>query len=184
MRDLIFLDVETGGFDPAVHALLTVGLVHWVEGDVLDRAEFKVHSESRRVEADALRVNRIHLAAHNATALTRIAARDAIAAWMSAHRPPTGKPVIVGHNVAFDMAFMDNLFADVWSRAVHESPICTMQLYTSLQSAGRAPAGRRRLDVALKAFGIAPPDEDRHTALGDALAAAALYGAMLEGMQP
>lgn len=125
MMDLdrcLFLDTETGGLNPEVHPLLSVGVV---DGAGERLADFFVLDACLHLATDeALAVNRISLAEVNdegiappdaASAITRIVdeKRSQLAqahAESGAEGDPP-RPVIVGHNVGFDVAFIRRLFS-------------------------------------------------------------------------
>lgn len=188
MGHVIFLDTETGGLDPARHALLTVALVEWRDGETRDPVEFKVRSDGLTVDPRALEVNRIDLARHDDAAWSRQRAREEIRLWMELHRPPSAsrlpsRVVVGGHNVTFDLGFLDALFEGNFTRRTWGTPVDTMTLYGFFQEAGRTPFGSRSLDAAMAAFGVAVPEERRHTALGDVLGTVELYAAMLRSLR-
>jgi len=99
---------------------------------------------------------------------------------------PQGKPMICGHNVAFDLAFMRRLY----TMAGRTVPACfshrtldTHTLMWALIAVGKLPASVKGSDAAFAHFDIAPPDELRHTALGDAVATRLLLAGLLALME-
>lgn len=80
--------------------------------------------------------------------------------------------VIVGHNITFDLRFLESEFSRVGARIERPPYLDTMS------AALRAGAASRRLEVACDLFGIAL--DDSHSALADAHATAILFGRCAE----
>ena len=103
------------------------------------------------------------------------------------HFPCAHEPItLVGHNVAFDRAFLQ-----AWMTANGRSfeprfshrVIDTHSLAAALRDAGRLPLERLGSDALFAHFGIQVPPEARHTALGDALATFELHWKLQELMR-
>lgn len=58
---IVFLDTETGGLDPSVNSLLSIGLVIWEDGKIKTKNEFFVKENEYNVTSKAIEVNRIDL---------------------------------------------------------------------------------------------------------------------------
>lgn len=183
MNHIIFCDTETGGLDPLKHDLLTVALVDWRDGVIVDSVEFKVLADPKRVTEIALSVNGIDLKAHNAKALPAVNVAFAMREWISKHWLG-GWVRLGGHNVAFDVGFLRPLIGPAYNREFHHRPICTMNMLPLLWHAGIIPNDVGKLTEACDALGAPMPANEAHTALGDALAAARLYTAMLKRVWP
>ena len=195
MTRLLVLDTETGGLDATRHSLLTLGLVAWEEGRVLEAVELAVRHEPYVVTGGGMKVNRIDLATHHATAAEPDVVIAQLETFCTRHFGG-GSITLVGHNVAFDRAFLDTFLAsqrrslslDPEGRMrpsgeprFHHRTVDTHALAFGLQQAGRIPAAVKLSSDGLFAhFGILVPPDQRHTALGDALATAALYGKLVE----
>ncbi len=179
INHIVILDTETGGLDPLEHSLMSVGLV---TGDGERRLELHVAEPDIRTTPRALEVNRLDPAWIRAHGLPPAAAVEAIEGFLNAL--PVPRPVLVaGHNVAFDVAFLRRLYRQA-GRPLPEDfghrTIDTHTLLWALTTRGRLPSDVRGSDRAFAHFGIAPPDEARHTALGDALATRELLLRLLE----
>lgn len=177
MTRLLALDCETGGLNPETDALLSVGLVDWVEGLALRRLEILIDVEGLECSPQALAVNGIDLDAHHAFSVPRAEAAEQIAAFCA----PMQRPFVLGHNVTFDLGFVRRLFTpDAWRRVVSHRWVDTLTVLAYLGHRGDIPTGIGTLDQAVAYFGIVVPPRERHTALGDALATGALYAALLK----
>ncbi len=182
MRLLVF-DTETGGLDAAKHSLLSLGLVALEDDRTLESVELLVKHEPYVITGGGMKVNRIDIAAHHEAAQSPVAVADALEAFCTRHFGD--KPVtLVGHNIAFDRAFLGSFLASVGRELeprFHHRTVDTHAFAFGLQQAGRLPAALRLSSDGLFAhFNIQIAPEKRHTALGDALATAELYLKLVE----
>lgn len=180
---IVFTDTETGGVNPATDALLTVAFVLWRDGEIVGSREWAVQVEDRIVHEQALKINKIDLMEHAVRARPRDEVGHEMLAWLDAVRPDTKyKLRMGGHNTAFDVGFIRELVhADDWRGLVRPSCVDTAGLLTFLRHAGVLPPGSDiSLRNGLKAAGIEVDPKLVHTAMGDALNTAKLYGRLLE----
>jgi DNA polymerase-3 subunit epsilon len=183
LKNVVILDTETGGLDPLTHSLMTIGLV---TGDDKYRLELTVAEPEIVSDPRALAVNRLDPAVVARDGLTPAVACDRIDEYLlQVH--PQGRPMVCGHNVAFDLAFMRRLY----TMAGRSVPACfshrtldTHTLMWALIAVGKLPASVKGSDAAFAHFDIAPPDELRHTALGDAVATRSLLARLLALVGP
>ncbi|MBU0551587.1 3'-5' exonuclease [Myxococcota bacterium] len=165
--DFFVLDTETGGLDPLQHSLLTVGLV---SGDGATQVELLIREPQIHAEPRALAINHVDLAQIEAEGLSPTLACVAIEGFLGTL--PEGA-MMVGHNVAFDIAFLRRLYglaARPIPKALSHRSVDTHSLLWALARAGRLPMTATGSDGAFAHFQIAPPPDLRHTALGDAIA--------------
>jgi DNA polymerase-3 subunit epsilon len=168
--NLVVVDVETSGTNPFIHELLAVGLAPVVES----APPLLVHVRAHRIEWGeyAKRNFSKFEATWDADA---ISPQDACAEIESYLRRVFGSKTAtpVGHNIGFDTAFLRRL---AFRGGINELPglshrsLDTHTMLYLLHLKGIIPASALTSDGALRHFGIAVPDEARHTALGDALA--------------
>lgn len=176
MIRLLVLDTETGGLNPETDALLSVGLVDWIDGQVTRQQEILIDAEALACDQKALAVNGIDLELHHAYSVSRAEAARLIQDFCR----PLGRPLICGHNVQFDIGFMRRLFTPEALRQTFSHRVMdTLQVLGFLEHAGLIPPGIGKLDRAMQHFGITMPEGKRHTALADALATAELYARLL-----
>lgn len=169
LSDLSFVvfDSETTGLDPEVDRVLQLGAVRVVNGKLVPGEEFetlvdpgqpippqstKVHGISDDMVAGAPEFTAACRAFHDF-------ARDA---------------VIIAHNAPFDMAFLHRQ-----GRAtglVFEHPVLDTVHLSAIVFGGSA---EHTLDALCDRLNVTIPPEARHTALGDAIATAQVFTAML-----
>lgn len=177
MNELLFMDVESGGLDPDKDALLTVGLVRWVDGEIKETEEILIQPEGLNLEPRALQVNGINMTRHRVLAIPRHQAKYRIQGFVQTafpHLTYRHRVVLGGHNISFDIAFVRKLFGLDWNKLVSSRSIDTAAILRFLGHCGVLPEVSG-LDQAIKYFGIEVPEGQRHTALGDAIATARVY---------
>ncbi|MCP5073201.1 MAG: exonuclease [Rhodobacteraceae bacterium] len=86
--------------------------------------------------------------------------------------------VLVAHNAPFDLAFL-RLKQDQIGREFNHSVLCTVLLSAAIFE----HTGQHTLDALTERFGVDLPADLRHTALGDAMATAEVFGQLLEVMK-
>ena len=166
LRDLTFVvfDSETTGLDPAKDDIVQLGAVRIVNGKVIKAEVFdalvnpgkpippastKVHHVSDDMVADAPPFNHVHARFH-------AFARDA---------------VIIAHNAPFDMAFLHRV-----NDPAFDNPILDTVHLSAIVFGGSAT---HTLDALCDRLDVTIPPDLRHTALGDAMATAEAFVALL-----
>ncbi len=186
MARLFVIDTETGGIDPQTHSILSFAGVVWADGKVQAEFDVPIAEPLFSVTAQAMKVNRINLADHAATAVAPTVAAKRLATFLRKHfreeLKSGAKVALAGHNVGFDIGFLKRLcrlggisFDEMFS---HRS-LDTASILRFVALAGRAPLQGAGLDEALAHFGVAVPGPSRHTALGDALGTAELLNCLI-----
>jgi DNA polymerase-3 subunit epsilon len=132
-------------------------------------------------------VNRIDLVKHSAAALDPPMALTVLDVFLDQHFPHRCQPILLaGHNVTFDQAFLGAFLAgqgrSLEPRFSHRL-VDTHSIAAALRDAGRLPLDNLSSSALFAHFGIVVPPEQRHTALGDALATFELYWKLVEAMQ-
>lgn len=174
----LFLDTETGGLDSTSHSLLSLGLVVGDAGGIHEQAEILIRHEPYVVTGGGMKVNRIDLAQHHATAFSPQEAVEALETFLDRHFEPKASITLVGHNISFDRAFLGTFLVsqgrDLEPR-FHHRCIDTHSVAAALKDAGRLPLEKLSSDALFAHFDVKPSEELRHTALGDAVATFYLY---------
>ncbi len=165
---MIFLDTETGGHDPALHSLLTIGLVTLEGGEVTRPLHLRLRHEAYHVQAEAMAVNGIDLLAHHAQAQDAPEVAQAIRDYAA----EVGRVMLGGHNFGFDLAFLRPLLPDL-GRVFRRGYADTKLAAQFLIHAGVLPKSvGTPLDQLAKHFGI---EYAAHDALEDARTTAQVY---------
>lgn len=181
----IGFDFETGGLDPQVNPILT-GYFCALDKDlnILGELELKVAPSGPylTVDAQALSVNGINMEEHMATALSREEASKQLSAFLEkfgGNGPKTKKPRPLGHNVAFDLGFLQQLLpkAEI-DRRLNYGSICTKSIADFLKEVGLFPPEIGNLQSLVKYFEI--PQLKAHTAKDDTLMMVGVYGKMIQ----
>jgi DNA polymerase III epsilon subunit-like protein len=169
---LVALDTETTGLNVLRDRIVSVGALQLRGGEAEDRPplDFLVHPGI----AIPARASAIHGLTDAAVAFAPSFALIAPALFAYWHRR-----VLVGHNIAFDLAILRHEAERV--RLPFHPPAAVLDI--GLLYAGLRPrVASVTLEVMAADFGIAV--DGRHTALGDARVAAAIWGRLLAALGP
>ncbi len=177
-KNVIVLDTETGGLDPLVHSILSAGLV---SADGTQKMEIFIKEPIISSNPRSMAVNGLDLDEIRTKGLEPDAACQALDEFVE--KVSGGERVMtVGHNIAFDIAFLRRLYG----LADRELPqyfshrtVDTHTLMWALVAQGKLPPHIKGSDSAFAHFGVSPPPETRHTALADAEATRLLLGELL-----
>lgn len=178
---LLFIDTETGGLNPYRHDLLSLAAVVWENKQIFETFEVFISKENYNVSPMAMEVNQISLdelrqkGVHEREALQKFI--EFIKNYFSLIEPIT----IAGHNIAFDMQFLKQLFfrnnLDIYAYFSYRT-IDTASILRYLYIKGAIHEEVFSLDKALNYFKISAPV--RHEALADALLTAELFTRLLD----
>ncbi len=188
-RELLFVDVETSGLDPRKHAVLSLAAVAWRAGCLLEPLQVFIYTPGTSYDARSMEINGIDrrwLRTHGRSPGEAVDALQHYVAQSFGDMSDVGKVVLAGHNVAFDISFLKTLYAmsavsyhDTFS---HRS-VDTFSIMSFLAMAGIIKSFTPTSSDAFAHFGIKMAEGSRHTALGDCLATAELFGRLLEMMR-
>ncbi|ULH15371.1 3'-5' exonuclease [Deinococcus sp. KNUC1210] len=167
-QPIIFLDTETGGQNPAIHSLLTIGLVTLEGGELTRPLHLRLRHETYNVRPEAMAVNGIDLQAHHAQAQDA----ETVAQAIRDYAAEVGRVMLGGHNFGFDLTFLRPLLPDlgkVFRRGYTDTKLAAQFLI----HAGVLPRSvGTPLDQLAKYFGI---EYAAHDALEDARTTAQVY---------
>lgn len=184
MRNILVIDVETGGLDPNVHSILTIGAVAWKDGAIADTISIQIAEPEIVAEAGALKVNGLDVDELRKTGVGVGNAVDQLETFIAKNNMRQKSPVtIAAHNVQFDYAFLKRLYRlagrDFTKKFSHRT-VCTQTLAYALVLANRLPLVSVAGDKVFAHFRCSPERVDgKHEALGDAIACAKALTAML-----
>ncbi|MDZ7685372.1 MAG: 3'-5' exonuclease [Gammaproteobacteria bacterium] len=177
--ELAIIDLETTGTNPHLHDVLSLAVVPFDNAEPLQlhvqcqggkwspfaEKNFEKFSEQWRQQAVAPAEACQHLEDY---------LRDTF---------QDSQVTIVGHNIGFDVAFLRRL-AYLGGRedicGFSHRTVDTHTMLFVLNQLDIIPASALGSDGAFEYFDITVPEDDRHTALGDARATRDLYAALME----
>jgi DNA polymerase III subunit epsilon len=164
----IVLDLETAGLNPATDAIVTIGAVAVLGGDILIEDSF---SALLKVSENTSAVT-----VHGVTRDQSLNGSDEPAA-LESFLDYLKDGVIVGHHIGHDMTAMNAACSRYWDLTLLNRSVDTMDLTLHLERAGAfvgRPAIRHfTLDALCDMFRVVP--HDRHTAAGDAFITAQVF---------
>lgn len=172
---LIFLDTETGGIDPRVNSLLSIGLVIWENKKIITEKEFLVKEKNYNVTAQAMEINKINLDELKKKGLEKSEIKKEITNLVKNNFKE--KAILAGHNINFDISFLKKIFEEKeFSEIFSYRSIDTASIikYLSIKKG----LDLNSLDDAIKYYNLKV--NERHTALGDAIVTAELFNKLLE----
>lgn len=169
LRDLVFVvfDSETTGLDPLTDEVVQLGAVRVVNGKVVAGEVFDtlvnpgMTIPKRSTDVHGINNAMIADAPHFADVCAKF------------HEFATGS-IFVAHNAAFDMAFLYKQAPNTEQR--FDQPVLDTVLMSAVIFGGSAV---HTLDAICERLGIVIPQEDRHTAMGDAVGTANALIAMI-----
>lgn len=175
MNRLLFVDVETGGLNPKEHSLLSVGLAVWESGVIIDKVEYFVAEDKYNVTAKAMEINKLNLAEVYEKGISTEELSSEIHNFVKKHFTKEsifGKATLAGWNVAFDIAFLKELFVKNDREELFNSTfsyrnidIAGIVAFYNLMNVFYSTQEIGSLDSAMKYFNLSC--ENRHSALGD-----------------
>jgi DNA polymerase III epsilon subunit-like protein len=185
---LFLADTETGGLDAAKHSILSFAGVVWDSGTVTDTIDFLIRESNIVVEPKAMAINKLDLSVIQAYGISPINAARNLDLFLTHHFGRisySNRIPLAGQNVGFDVGFMRRFYRQARMPKYYEQRFSHRTVDTStimrfLYLQGKLPFWDASLDNGLRHFGIHVPKEQRHTALGDALATAKLLTKLVQ----
>jgi len=174
---MIVIDTETGGLDPGVHSILSLGACVYPQAPGGPTFEMFVREDPMMVTAGALDVNDIDL---RRAAEKPVDVWDRFVSWVRNVEGSTGV-ILGGHNTPFDIGFLRRL-ARLAKGSVDgifsHRYVDTMTVARFFVLSGDLPSGHSCSLASLCAtYSVVRTGE--HTALGDALATRDLLTEMI-----
>lgn len=173
---LVVVDTETGGLDPQVHSLLSVGMwtLDTVERTIYNPLYFLVREPHIVTVPQAMEVNGLGVEDIEKDGLDPHSALHVIRNYC---RDLGDKPSPVGHNIAFDIAFLNRLVrltdTEDLGLPFHYRTVDVPSVLTTLYLAGVLPSDISSSQKALKYFGMERGSV--HNALHDAECTGKVY---------
>ncbi len=186
MAQLLFIDTETGGFDPKNDSILSLGAVVWQDGKFLGKFEVYVREPTIQAAPEALAVNKIDLAWLEANGKAPAVALAEFEAFLNHHFPPVGdkltRVTLAGHNLNFDLGFIKRLYemgGGKFGKRFASRVMDTSGVMAFLMLTGKLPSESPTTDFGFNHFGIAFAAGERHSALADCVATAQLFNHLI-----
>ena len=185
MMKLCVIDTETGGLNPLRHSILSLGAVVWQSGCIVDTFEVFVREPEIVTESEAMKVNGIDLEWLRAHGLSPSDAVSTFHSFLARHFniANNGRALLVGHNVAFDVAFFARLYelaGSAFDQFFSHRVLDTASVVNFLIVASRLPLSEASSNKVFAHFGISFGTDGRHTALGDAIATSTLLTELIK----
>ena len=185
---VLVLDTETGGLSSKEHSLLTIAGIAWEPNKQPQPLfSFYVKEPQLYTTPKAMEINRIDLRKVEQDGLSPKEAVEAIRYALDHHYGPSREPIMLcGHNIGFDVGFVERLYKMAKQRYRQDfsrKTLDTVTLFQFFMATGLIPPGKANGDRMFACLGIPMPDEHRHTALGDAWATALSLSRMAQSVK-
>ena len=182
MNRLLFIDAETGGLNSKIHSLLSLGLVVWdLQDGILYQREICQKLDRYITTEEALNINHFNILNYKQEdILTAKEIHSEILSILKKYFPNEKRIPLAGHNVQFDFSFLREMYSVAglsYENIFAHRMVDMFSLLQFLIHLNLIPAVVNNSTKAFEFFNITV--NGRHTALGDAVATAELYGKLL-----
>lgn len=168
--NFVIFDTETTGLNPQVDEICQIAAVRVVNGKLRDGERFDMLVNPGR------KIPQVSIDVHHVTNEMVENAPSVAEALTRFHRF-ADNAVLVAHNAPFDMAFLQRREAEIGLR--FDQPILDTVLLSAILFGQSA---EHTLDALCDRLAITIPEEDRHTAIGDAIGTADAFAKMIPMM--
>src|SRR6267142_1114812 len=178
---ILFIDTETGGIQPGKNSLLSLALVVWKQSKIIASTEILINDGILDVTEKALEINGIDLEEHKKKAVSPAVALQQFDNFIKANFPTDEKIVLGGHNITFDVNFLNAFLAANnynYNQRFSHRFIDTASILFYLYLTGKLKDKINSSQHAFDHFEITV--DGRHTALGDAIATARLFSKLVD----
>lgn len=185
---ILVLDTETGGLSPREHSLLSIAGVAWSpDKQPAPLFSFYVKESQLYTTPKAMEVNGINLSKLQSEGLTPKESVEAIRYALDHHYGPSREPIMLcGHNIGFDVGFVERLYklaGQRFSQDFSRKTLDTVTIFQFFMATGLVRPGKANGDRMFQCLGIPIPEDHRHTALGDAWATALSLSRMAQSVK-
>ena len=181
----LVVDTETGGLSCKKNSILSIAGVVWQpRGEITKLFDLYIKEPELNVEEKALKINKIDLNVINKEGFSPFEAVKRIKIALNKRFGLSRKPIqLVGHNVAFDLGFIRRLYRlaqQDMSLDFRDRALDSCSILQFLMISGKVKGFRASADVLFESAGVEIAENDRHTAMGDALATAKSLDILLD----
>jgi DNA polymerase III epsilon subunit-like protein len=180
-KKTLFIDTETGGISPDEASLLSVGFAVWMDGEIIDTKEIFIKHDLFKISPQAMIINKINLLELIGKAKEPQSVINEIRIFLKRNFPNSlGNIVIGGHNTNFDINFLRKFLSDYninFDEFFSHRFIDTASILKYLFYAGKLELDLSSSEKAFDYFNIKV--DNRHSALGDAVATAELFTCLI-----
>ncbi len=177
-KKYLVIDTETGGLNAEKNSILSIAGVLWEPGKTVEPVfdlyvkEYFINVEEAALKVNKIDMNKIHTADEPYVVVKKI--QNALNERLGSDRKAIQ---LVGHNVAFDIAFVKRLYRHAGLESSYKDDfrdraMDSCSILEFLMLSGKVDGYRASGDALFKAAGVEIEEKDRHTALGDAVATA------------
>jgi len=177
-KKYLVIDTETGGLNPEKNSILSIAGVLWEPGKTVEPVfdlyvkEHFINAEEAALKVNKIDMNKVHTADEPYVVVKKI--QNALNERLGSDRKAIQ---LVGHNVAFDVAFTKRLYRHAGLESSYKDDfrdraMDSCSILEFLMLSGKVDGYRASGDALFKAAGVEIEEKDRHTALGDAVATA------------
>lgn len=178
---LVFIDTETGGLDPQIHSLLSLGMVA-INYSVQVPYYWTFSLDNYNCTQEALNINHLDIEELRRTGKKECQiAEEFLAAIQEIELIDGEKITLAGHNVSFDINFLKEFLKRnniSFHKHFHYRSVDTASILRYLYDKGVFPEKFASLETACKILGVA--NVQTHNAIDDAYLTYALYQRLLQ----
>lgn len=181
MRDILFIDCETGGLSSEKHSVLSVALIATKNGKIIGEAEFQIRQHPISADPIALQINGIDV---TSPGLTHAQFQDAYWEKMNewyyqGEYDESKSPTIGGANTQFDLRFLRKALGERSEGFVVDPLIDVQKIAVEMKKKGLIDFESKKLETLCKVCNVEMDVGDvYHTALADVKQTVKLYEKM------
>jgi DNA polymerase III subunit epsilon len=178
---ILFVDTETGGLNPELHSLLSIGFAVWDKGEIVRQKELFINDGDLNVTQEAININKIDISYHSLIGIAPLQALIEIEDFLDLSFGINEKIILCGHNIFFDVGFLKRFWSNQsknFSQRFSHRYVDTASILYYLYATEKIPFEAISSQGAFDHFKIYV--NKRHSALSDALATAELFNKLLQ----
>ncbi len=176
MSKLVFLNTETGGTNPNIHSLLSIGMVLYEDKKITYRYYWEVKQNQYTVTPESMSINKLNLERLKNEGNLKKIIRNKIVNSVQSFVGFENKAILAGHNIKFDIGFVKELFGfENYNSYFSYKTVDTFSILKFLYHSGYFEKDISCIKEAFDYFDILPKDNTVNNALDDIVLTANLY---------